>query len=292
MFIVDLQYRTPHFHRDIEVGIMLDGELDLIRPDGTDTMKTGDFFVTNPFQPHELSGRYPARLLVLQIPVSYFKHLYPQIKTTEFTRLVYHCSQESELCALMHAHLLSIGRDYFRQEPLQGLVCAAGINRLFYDLLTKCPTRAISEEERQREARHGQRMRRLVDYIDAHHEEKIRLSDFAEEEGLDLYYLSHSFKDYFGISFQEYVMRTRCEHASNLLLNTNYSLLDISISCGFSDPKYMKKGFLQQYGCTPKEYRKIFHVDTKRTTPEETITTQNIMSPEICLVLLESKYVS
>ena len=107
---------------------------------------------------------------------------------------------------------------------------------------------------------------------------------------MDLYYLSHSFKEYFGLSFQDYVMCVRCERASTLLLNTSYSLLDISMMCGFSDPKYLKKGFLRIYECTPKEYRKTFHVDTKSVTPEETITSQNIMSPEVCLSLLESKY--
>ena len=179
MFLVDLQYRTPHFHKDIEIGVVLDGQLEVISPNERQHMRTGDFYITNPFQRHEFYDHYPCRLLVLQVPVSYFKSSYPQIETTEFTQPAYHHESDPALCEQVRTYLLSIGKSYFRQDPLQGLTCASGVYQLFCHLLTQCPTRTVTEEEIRRETRHGQRMRKLIDYIDAHYEEKILLSDFA-----------------------------------------------------------------------------------------------------------------
>ncbi len=286
MFLVDLLYRTPHLHRDIEVSLILDGELDVIHPGGSEHMTSGDFFVTGPFTSHELSGRQPSRILSLQIPTTYFRTYFPQIETMEFSRSVFHHSEEPDLCQLIRDHMLDIASSYFSDHELKALACASQVNLLFLDLLKYCPYTVITEKERQKALTRGARMRRLTEYIDTHHEEKILLSDFAAKEGLDLYYLSHSFKDYFGISFQDYVSRVRCEHAGDLLLTTTFSILDISLRCGFSDPKYMKKGFLKHFGCTPAEYRDRYLPDARSGHKPDTITNQVVIDHALCLHIL------
>ena len=89
-------------------------------------------------------------------------------------------------------------------------------------------------------------MGKIVDYIDRHSSEKLLLSDIAEKENLNLYYLSHLFKSSFGMPFQEYLSRVRCEKARKQLILTDLSLLDICLSCGFSDPKYFNRDFQRQ----------------------------------------------
>ena len=69
-------------------------------------------------------------------------------------------------------------------------------------------------------------------------------------------YLSHLFKDTLGISFQDYLKQKRFEYACNLIATTQRKILDISISSGFSDVRYLTKLFQERFGCTPKEYRK------------------------------------
>ena len=130
-------------------------------------------------------------------------------------------------------------------------------------------------------------MRKIMKYIDTHYEEKLLLSDIAAAEGLDLYYLSHFFKESFGVTFQDYLLKIRCEHARQLLLTTELSLLDVSISCGFSDPKYFNRGFLRQFGCTPKEYRKQFRSEELAQQQRSMLTTQEFLPPSASLITLE-----
>ena len=104
---------------------------------------------------------------------------------------------------------------------------------------------------------------------------------------LDLYYLSHFFKKCFGMTFQNYLLKIRCENARQLLLLSELSLLDISISSGFSDPKYFNKGFLQQYGCTPKEYRTNFKNKKLEAQQKFMLSTQEFLSETSSIIILD-----
>ena len=134
--------------------------------------------------------------------------------------------------------LLRIAAAYFSPEETAPLRCAGLIHLFFSHLLTALPCSRVSEKERQSSVNRAQRIRTIVDYIDLHYGQKLLLTDLAGELGLTMNYLSAFFKSVFGMSFQAYVMKKRCEKARQLLLLTDFSLLDISIACGFSDVKY------------------------------------------------------
>lgn len=95
-----------------------------------------------------------------------------------------------------------------------------------------------------------------MDYIDENFRRKLLLGEIARREGLTMSYLSHLFKDTLGMSFQEYLKKRRFEYARSLLLGTRKSLLDISLESGFSDARYMIRMFAEEFGCSPREYRR------------------------------------
>ena len=101
-------------------------------------------------------------------------------------------------------------------------------------------------------------------------------------------YLSHFFKASFGMSFQEYVMKLRCEKARQLLLLTDFSLLDISMACGFSDIKYFNKGFSRQFGCSPRQYRRQFQHEELAQQQKSMLSTQEVLSAATSRVILET----
>ena len=136
----------------------------------------------------------------------------------------------------------------------------------------------------------ARRTRSISQYIEQHAGEKLLLSDIAARENLSLYYLSHLFKETFGMPFQTYLLKIRCENARRLLLLTDLSLLDICISCGFSDPKYFNKGFRQQYQLSPKEYRQQFRHEKLPQQQKSMLTTQEFLSESASLIVLENAY--
>lgn len=287
VFLVNLLYRTPHIHKDYEISLLLDGEITVNTPNGVFSLYTNDIFITNPFQSHEITADSPALILSVQIPSSFFSAYYPQIENLEFDHLIFSAKESPDICKNLRNNLFTIAGSFFTKEDYCEIKCAMLLNQLFYLLLQNGGHHTIPEREKEASRQKGDRMRKIMHYIDSHYNEKLLLSDIAALENLDLYYLSHFFKECFGLSFQNYLMKIRCEHARQLLLLTDYSLLDISIRCGFSDPKYFNKGFLDQYGCTPKEYRKSFQNARLEQQQRSMLSTQEFLSENASLVLLE-----
>lgn len=304
IFLNVMKYRTPHLHLDYEIAYVMTGQLHLIYDDEkTYTLNPGDIMCINPYQVHEFKTDENVRLLFLQINPDYFKGIYPQIQNLEFDlpcidnpfdtlrEQKIDFSEEYKLSyTRAYTYIFELARVYMEQKPDYELKCAGLLNMFFYEILQLVPHSNVSHEETVYAHNKATRMRRIADYIERHIDEKILLSDIAESEELTLTYLSHFFKDNFHMSFQEYLSRLRCEKARSLLLTTNLSLLDISISCGFSDPKYFKTGFIKQYGHAPKEYRQNFSKQKLAGQQTSMLTTQQFLSRQTSLILLQQYY--
>ncbi len=93
-------------------------------------------------------------------------------------------------------------------------------------------------------------------YIQEHFKEKLTLGMVASKVFINPKYFSHVFKKEMGVTFTEYVMNLKIQHACKLLETTNYPAYRISIECGFSDPSYFNRVFCAQKNMTPQSYRK------------------------------------
>lgn len=93
-------------------------------------------------------------------------------------------------------------------------------------------------------------------YIREHFQERLTLESVASKVYVNPKYFSHVFKREMGVSFTEYVIGLKIEHACKLLETTDYHAYRISIECGFSDPSYFNRVFCAQMNMTPQTYRK------------------------------------
>jgi AraC-like DNA-binding protein len=287
LFLVNMLYRTPHIHKDFELCLIINGNISVTISNAAYHLRKGDFFIIGPFQSHELKADVPALILSMQVNASFFSSCYPQMANLEFITNILPEDTSSAVYREMYADSLDIARMYFAETDKFELKCTGMLNLLFAAILEALPYRIVSDKERSLSQQRASRMREIIHYMDEHYSEKLLLSDFAEKSGLSLTYLSHFFKNYMGISFQEYLLRIRCEKARQLLLLMSHSLLDISIECGFSDPKYFNADFRKQYGCSPKVYRRTFNQDALPQQQTSLLSTQEFLSREAALVLLK-----
>jgi len=58
-----------------------------------------------------------------------------------------------------------------------------------------------------------------------------------------------------GVNFKEYITNLRMNYASQLLINTEMGISDISSESGFGTRQNFTKEFKMFYSCTPSEYR-------------------------------------
>ena len=287
LFLVDLDYRTSHIHRDFEICFLLDGSVTVLSRESELTAQKNDFFVLNPFQPHELKANGHALILSLQIPTDFCREYYPAIRNVEFAFCLGAKAIEKEGCQRILGTALSLSRHYFAMDREFELVCTARVNELLYQLLLHFPHTVTSKEEQRKNRRRYERARRMIEYINRNYAQRLFLSELARQENLSVTYLSHFFKEFFQMSFQEYLQSVRSEKARQLLLTTDLNLLEISLDCGFSDVKYLNKAFQKQYGCSPREYRRQSDRPDQPQPQPSLPSVQKFLSREISLQMLE-----
>ena len=95
----------------------------------------------------------------------------------------------------------------------------------------------------------------ISEYIDRNLGEKLTLSELAQKCFYNPSYFSRIFKERFGESLMEYLMRKRVDYAITLLGETDASVDEISRQVGFSDRNSLYRAFAKYKKLSPSQYR-------------------------------------
>lgn len=96
---------------------------------------------------------------------------------------------------------------------------------------------------------------RAKEYIKENCAREINRAEVAERFFIHPDYLSHIFRDWAGITFQDYVIKMRIDKAKKMLIYTDAPISNIADQAGYSNTAYFAKHFKRETGMTPKEYR-------------------------------------
>jgi len=99
---------------------------------------------------------------------------------------------------------------------------------------------------------------KLVDVIhlmESNIEEPLPLPGIADQCELSLRQIERLFHKYRGVTPSQYYLSLRLLHAKQLLLNTNNSVIDISIATGFETQSYFTACYRKYFGSSPRNHR-------------------------------------
>lgn len=97
----------------------------------------------------------------------------------------------------------------------------------------------------------------VIQYIHTFYDNKISIQSLAQSTGYSPSHFGRIFKASIGKTPDEYIIKYRLYKACEMLSQTDKSVLEVALSCGFSDVSYFIKTFKKRYGCTPHQYKKI-----------------------------------
>ncbi len=100
------------------------------------------------------------------------------------------------------------------------------------------------------------KLKKVLTYIRKNYDMQISLDDMAASAGMSPKYFCYFFRDMTKKTPVEYLNSYRIEKAARKLLNTDMSVTDIAFSCGFNDLSYFIKTFKSLKGITPARFRK------------------------------------
>jgi transcriptional regulator GlxA family with amidase domain len=126
---------------------------------------------------------------------------------------------------------------------------------------TLCVDRVRGPEERQRvalQARFGMLQPKLTEAVtlmETNIEEPLSTDEIAQLSGLSRRQLERLFKQYLGSLPSRYYLELRLQRARQLLLDTNYSIVQVGLMCGFSSGSHFSTAFGALFGNTPRQER-------------------------------------
>ncbi|MFZ4451581.1 helix-turn-helix domain-containing protein [Salibacterium aidingense] len=99
-------------------------------------------------------------------------------------------------------------------------------------------------------------MKRVLDYVEEHLSENIRLEELASEACLSPVYFSKKFKQTVGITVSDFLVKKRLLKAKELLKESDDSIQSIAERSGYQSMPHFYRSFKKEVGQTPSKYRK------------------------------------
>lgn len=235
----------PHFHSNIEVVYVADGEIEVTVNGQTRLLTKGCASIANSYDVHtyQTIGHSDTRILIIPVDlVSRFERtmqskcfscafLMPGPCTDEISRVI----DRLENNPAPPGSLATLGYLYT-------------ILGLFIDNLEVVPmgfgTGATSL------------IRHILFYLERHYLEPITLENVAKACGYNKCYVSRLFNTTLGCGFNRYVNILRVRHAARLIRTTNESLEEIAYQSGFQNVRNLNRYFQIFYNTTPGQYKK------------------------------------
>jgi AraC-like DNA-binding protein len=96
---------------------------------------------------------------------------------------------------------------------------------------------------------------RARQFIADHQTQELSLGWVAKSVNTGKFHFSRIFKKATGLSYTQYVVRVRIEHAKDLLLNPNLHVSEIAYGSGFQSLTHFNRCFKKLLGQSPTDYR-------------------------------------
>ncbi len=254
-FFDTVDYRTAHFHPEWELIWTLDQPLAVSCGQQQYQAAPGEMLLFNPQQPHEFHKvEDSCTFLCLQVSSRLLAQGFPDLERLSVEGLFPRLALSQESYSMLQKDVLRAAQTYFEQQPCYALSCIGQVCGILYRIFTGMPCRLLSVEEAANRDKHNARLARLLEFVDQNYWHKIRLSDFARQEGLSMNYLSAFVREALNQSFQEYVNTVRFHCACKLIAAGELKMLDVCMASGFSDYRYFTRAFRQYTGLTPEQY--------------------------------------
>lgn len=234
-----------HNHNVFEIYINLSGDVSFFVENRLYPVSRGDVILVRPGEQHHCVYRSdtPHKLFWILFDAQENPELVSFFTSRSNENFISPCdSAKSELIdicfSMLEKDLSSVNKIYCFLRLLKILEIAAG-ESLFEP--NQMPKELI----------------RILDYIDEHIAENIRVADIAKELYISQRTIERKFKEFLGLSPTSFIRNKKLYLAANLL-DQGESVLTAGANVGYSDNSYFIELFKQYYGMTPYQYKKRY----------------------------------
>lgn len=247
-----------HWHEEVEFGYVLNGQIDITLANRTYHIQKNQGYFTNSnvlsrfskgadytlghthlFHPIFLSGHFKSIFAT--------KYMDPVIHNKNIDALVFPgdtLNQQKILQKLRQASALQ----HQENVEFQTRNLFSELWLLLLEEIKEQPAHTVNFQNQER-------VQNMLTFIHAHYSEKLTLNDIAAAASVSTRECIRCFRNTIRQTPLEYVMEYRLDMAKKILNETELSITDVSLQCGFSSNAYFGKIFREKCGMTPLQYR-------------------------------------
>jgi len=241
-----------HFHENIELLYVLEGQLKLKVEAETYEMNQDDLIIINMNQKHDYHVN--EELLLGHIYLS--AHALTELLNQDM--ILFWCNSVIDKSEA-YADIRRIAKQIFNQSFEQTGQGKIFLSSLYYQLLHLLTNgflvRSYDKRFVQIASKYDERTQKILAYIHASYKKQISLENLSKKLFLSKAYLSKYIKKQLGMTFIEYLNNIRLHHAITELLYTDHSMMRIALDNGFPNTASFNKVFKETYHMTPSAYQ-------------------------------------
>ncbi|MGP4060509.1 AraC family transcriptional regulator [Halobacillus sp. H74] len=223
-----------HFHRAYELIIVNEGELlATVDKKKYSLHKNDSVFIFNN-QIHEFKTINHSNITIVIFSPELIGHFFANVKGTIPENNVIHLEDVPDFHGL---------DSIYRQKSFLYDICGTLVNQ------TNLTPVADSSK--------AQVFHKILLYVDKYYCEDCTLKSVAKDLQYDYAYLSKLFVQMANISFTEYLTQYRISQACYLLKNSQKTIGEIAMRCGYNNLRSFNRNFKKVTAYSPREYRGI-----------------------------------
>ncbi len=247
-----------HMHSAVEVIVPTQGASVYRMADREYKVEPGQILFIPSNVPHELTEEEGIfRHLILFEP-SVLHSLQDIQQNFQFTQHPIYMREPTETREQVSKLLHELVETYFEHRPMWNTRCYACLLQVYALLAVEYRPAQEPQPDAVHRSIDPEIMNMAINYIGDHYTEEVTLEQVAAFAGYSKYYFSRTFRDYFGISFSDYVLVKRINQAANLLVHTDRAIGDVAKDSGFGSIATFNRIFRKHKNCTPTRYRAIY----------------------------------
>lgn len=109
------------------------------------------------------------------------------------------------------------------------------------------------------------KIKMLMVYIHEHFQQPISVDQLAQTVHISKRACFRLFQENLHMTPVEYMRNFRLQKACQMLAKSREPITQIACSCGLGSSSYFGKIFREEFGCSPKEYRRYWHYSDKNS---------------------------
>ncbi|GKX65753.1 GH39 family glycosyl hydrolase [Inconstantimicrobium mannanitabidum] len=253
--ILPLKSEEYHYHKEMELIFVLKGSVSYFIGGEKHKLSEHDLFWVNSLDMHSaFSESEETILLVLHLDKIFFDKYYDNFSDFYYKYTDSVNDRNNPLYDLISSNLAQLMLHMIKLESDYKLKSLNNIIEIILILLNN-----FKEENPKNINTVLYKQTRLYDilkFIEKNYNSELTLNSLSEEMHISPQYISKFFKDNLGIGFVDYINKLRITKSLHDLLETNKTILDISIEHGFNDHKAYNRAFKKEFNMTATEYKK------------------------------------